>query len=87
MNKERNEKFYQPIRGQYSQLKGRQRNVLTLERNQSPDLAKAKEEFEAWHKEMQSKVAALLTDARAAEVAIYDAAQPKPHQYTLSRSK
>lgn len=87
LNKERNDKFYQPIRGQYSQLKGRQRTVLTLERNQSADLAKAKEEFETWHKEMQSKVANLLTDARAAEVAIYDAAQPKPHQYTLSAKK
>ena len=85
MNKERNEKFYLPIRGQYSQLKGRQRNITALERNQGPDLPKAKEEFDAWHKEMRSKVDNLLSDARAAEVAIYDAAQPKPHQYSLKK--
>lgn len=87
LNKERNDKFYQPIRGQFSQLKGKQRNLAILERSQGPELAKAKEEFATWHQEMQAKVNNLLTDARAAEVAIYDAAQPKAHHYTLSLKK
>ncbi|MEO6785941.1 MAG: SGNH/GDSL hydrolase family protein [Chthoniobacteraceae bacterium] len=84
LNKERNEKVYQKIRGLYSQLKGKRNALAKLDAN-APAAAAKKEEFAKWHADQKSQVAALLADARKIEDQIYVENQPKPHSYELTK--
>ena len=81
LNKERNDRVYQQIRGLYAQLKGQRREVKKAEDGKVADLADKQAAFEKWHTEMKSKVATLLEDARKLEDQIYQANQPVAHKY------
>ena len=81
LNKDRNDRVYQQIRGQYSQLKGQRRDLKVAEK--APDFADKQAAFEKWHGDMKAKVASLLEEARKLEDQIYQANQPAAHKYEL----
>ena len=83
LNKERNDRVYQQIRGSYGQLKGKGNDFRKAEAANGPDFAEKKEAFEKWHDEMKTKVAGLLEEARKLEDKIYETNQPAPHKYEL----
>jgi len=85
LNKERNDKFYQKIRGLYSQLKGKRNEIAKLEAAKSPELDQKTQDFAKWHAEMKTGVAALLDEARKIEDRIYTENQPKPHAYEVTK--
>ena len=100
LNKDRNEKVYQKIRGLYSQLKGKRNEIAKLESakaaaanpeppkadgTKAPTLDEKKQEFAKWHADMKSQVAALLEDARKIEDQIYIENQPKPRAYEVTK--
>ena len=98
LNKQRNDTAYQPIRGEYAQLKGKRRDLKKFsdakakaEETKAADLdAKTAEltakqaEFDIYYVAMKTKVADLLAKARALEDDIYKANQPVPHKYELA---
>jgi lysophospholipase L1-like esterase len=86
LNKDRNDKVYQKIRGLYGQLKGKRNGIAKLDPN-APDAAAKKEEFAKWHADMKSQVAGLLDEAKKIEDQIYIENQPKPHGYALDLTK
>ena len=83
LNKERNDRVYQQIRGNYGQLKGKGNDFRKAEAANGPDLAEKKAAFEKWHEEMKTKVTALLEEAKKLEDQIYQTNQPAPHKYEL----
>ena len=83
LNKERNDRVYQQIRGLYAQLKTQRREVKKAEDAKVADLADKQAAFEKWHAEMKTKVASLLSEAKKLEDQIYQANQPVAHKYEL----
>ena len=83
LNKERNDRVYQQIRGNYGQLKGKGNDFRKAEAANGPDFAETKAAFEKWHEEMKTKVTALLEEAKKLEDQIYQTNQPAPHKYEL----
>ncbi len=83
LNKERNDRVYQQIRGSYGQLKGKGNELRKAEAANGPDFAEKKAAFEQWHTEMKTKVAGLLEEAKKIEDQIYKTNQPVPHKYEL----
>ena len=83
LNKDRNDKVYQKIRGLYGQLKGKRSEMNKHEQAKPADLDAKRQDFAKWHADMKAQVAALLAEARKLEDQIYETAQPQPHKYEL----
>jgi len=83
LNKERNDAAYHPLRDQYSQLKGKRRDLAKLD-PKDPQYAAKKAEFEQWYEGQKAKVAELLAKAKDYEQQIYEANQPPPHKYEIT---
>ena len=84
LNKQRNDTAYQPLRGEYAQLKGKRRDLKKLADANSPELDAKKAEFDTYYTAQKAKVADLLAKARALEDDIYRANQPVPRKYELA---
>jgi lysophospholipase L1-like esterase len=74
LNKEKNEKATHPIRDLYGKLKGVRRNAKTTP-----------ETLAAYIEEMKPKVAEFEKLEAQYDQKIYEAAQPKPHKYEITR--
>jgi len=83
LNKERNDVAYHPLRDQYSQLKGKRRDLAKIDPN-APEYAAKKAEFEAWYATQKAKVAELLGKAKEIEAKIYEANQPVAHKFEVA---
>jgi len=83
LNKERNDVAYHPLRDQYSQLKGKRRDLAKIDPN-SPEYTAKKAEFDQWYEGQKSKVAELLAKAKDFEQQIYAANQPPAHKYEIT---
>jgi lysophospholipase L1-like esterase len=84
LNKQRNEAAYNPLRGQYAQLKGKRRDLQKSTDAGEGQLAEKKAAFEQWRAGQKAKVAELLAAAKGLEDQIYQANQPKPHRYEIA---
>jgi lysophospholipase L1-like esterase len=83
LNQQRNNEAYHPLRDQYSQLKGKRRDLAKIAES-DPQYAAKKAEFEQWYTGQKAKVAELLTKAKDFEAQIYQANQPTPHKYEIA---
>jgi lysophospholipase L1-like esterase len=87
LNERRNVEAYNPLRGQYAQLKGKRRDLQKaiegLEAT-DPQAVEKKSAFNQWYAEQKAKVAELRAAAKAIEDEIYRANQPKPHTYEIT---
>jgi lysophospholipase L1-like esterase len=84
LNKQRNEAAYNPLRGQYAQLKGKRRDLQKAIDAGEGQLEEKKAAFETWRAGQKAKVAELLAAAKGLEDQIYQANQPKPHDYEIA---
>jgi lysophospholipase L1-like esterase len=83
LNKEKNDKAMRPLRGLWSQLKGK-RNALG--RGSEAEKGSAKAAFEKWQEdEFKPSVEKLKAQVKEFEDKIYQANQPQPRKYELSR--
>ena len=85
LNKDRNDKAYHNIRNLYGSLKGKRNALAKAEAEKAADLDAKKQEFEKWHADMKSQVAALLDEARKIEDQIYIENQPKARAYEVTK--
>ncbi|MDR3406260.1 MAG: SGNH/GDSL hydrolase family protein [Chthoniobacter sp.] len=83
LNQQRNNVAYHPLRDQYSQLKGKRRDLAKID-EKDPQYAAKKAEFETWYTGQKAKVAELLAQAKGFEDQIYQANQPVPHKYEFA---
>jgi len=83
LNKQRNDTAYHPLRDQYSQLKGKRRELAKID-EKDPQYAAKKAEFETWYTGQKAKVAELLASAKSFEDQIYQANQPEVHKYEFA---
>ena len=83
LNAERTKDAYHPMRDQYSQLKGKRRDLAKIDPN-SPEYAAKKAEFDKWYDGQKAKVAELLAKAQDIEAKIYEANQPVQHKYEIT---
>jgi lysophospholipase L1-like esterase len=84
LNKQRNDEAYNPIRGQYAQLKGKRRDLQKATDANDPQLAEKKAAFTEWYERQKTTVADLLAKAKGFEDQIYQTNQPKPHTYEIA---
>ena len=82
LNQQRNNEAYHPLRDQYSQLKGKRRDLAKVAES-DPQYAAKKAEFDKWYDGQKAKVAELLAKAADFEAQIYKANQPAPHKYEI----
>jgi flagellar motility protein MotE (MotC chaperone) len=85
LNKDRNDRAYHNIRNLYGALKGKRNALAKAEAEKAADLDAKKQEFEKWHADMKSQVAALLEEAKKIEDQIYIENQPKPRAYEVTK--
>lgn len=84
LNKQRNDAAYNPLRGQFAQLKGKRRDLQKAIDANEPNVAEKKAAFEDWRTTQKAKVAELLAAAKGLEDQIYQANQPKPHTFEIA---
>ncbi len=84
LNKQRNDTAYNPLRGQFAQLKGKRRDLQKAADLNDPQLAEKTAAFEEWRTAQKAKVAELLAAAKGFEDQIYQANQPKPHTFEIA---
>ena len=82
LNEQRNNVAYHPLRDQYSQLKGKRRDLAKID-EKDPQYAAKKAEFDQWYEGQKAKVAELLAKAKDYEAQIYVANQPPPRKIRI----
>ncbi len=83
LNKQRNEEAYRKIRGLWSKRKGMRRAIARAKSDTDKDTKR--EELNAWLPEFNQQLAEYQELAKSFEDKIYEANQPVPHVYELSR--